>query len=69
MADDMIQIKCPKCDNLFGVSLNTFDHVDEVKLRCVNDNKEHDELFLSVTYNKKGKSLAVEIISYESFCR
>jgi transposase-like protein len=35
--DDIVKIKCPNCDRLYGVSLSALYKVQEVKFKCDND--------------------------------
>ena len=49
----MIKIKCPHCDKEWGVSLNTFDYVESVKIECYDGQ-------LLVKLDKKTKTLIIE---------
>jgi transposase-like protein len=46
---EIIKIKCPNCERLYGVSLNALEHGREVKFKC-----EYDSSCFSVSISKSG---------------
>jgi transposase-like protein len=58
---EIIKVKCPNCERLYGVSLNVFEHGREAKFKC-----EYDSSCFSVSVDKNG-SIVVKPANDQDF--
>jgi len=52
--EKIFKIKCPGCDEEFGISLNIFDEADKVRLTCYEGHT------ISVSWNKEKKIIEIK---------
>lgn len=55
MPKGIIEIKCPQCEKMFGISLDTFDQVKQVEFTCGQDGQR-----ILVELDKKNERLIVQ---------
>jgi transposase-like protein len=58
---EIIKVKCPNCERLYGISLNALEHGREVKFKC-----EYDSSCFSISANESG-SIIVKPINDQDF--